>query len=68
MNPNKGFSHYLSPVPMLVSRNDLGDYLEKKSLFVSSLGIEKDKISERKIKPVEVKIIRTENIGMEMSR
>ena len=55
--------------PKLVSRKDLSDYLEKKGkLFVSSLGIEKHKISKTNIKPVEVKIIRTKNIEMEMGR
>ena len=55
--------------PKLVSRKDLGDYLEKKkNLFVSSLGIEKHSISETNIRPAEVKIIRTKNIEMDMSR
>ena len=54
--------------PKLVSKKDLGDYLEKKeNLFVSSLGIEKHNISETNIRPVEVKIIRSTNIEMDMS-
>ena len=55
--------------PKLVSRNDLTDYLKKKEkIFVSDLGIGKHNISERKIRPVEVKIIHANNIEMEMSR
>ena len=55
--------------PKLVSRNDLGAYLKKKkNIFVSSLGIEKQNISETNIRPVEVKIIRVKNIERGMSR